>query len=67
MQPAQFKLLSVTKHIELFHRRYSGHVGVAKQRNGGHDGVPANPPGIELYFHANTYFCFSNPICLLVM
>ena len=21
-----------------------------------------NPPGIELYFYANTFFCFSNPI-----
>ena len=27
-----------------------------------------NPPGIELYFHANTFLCFmiSNPIWLLV-
>ena len=25
-----------------------------------------NPPGIELYFYANTFFCFSNPIWLLV-
>ena len=25
-----------------------------------------NPPGIELYFYANTCFCFSNPIWLLV-
>ena len=25
-----------------------------------------NPPGIELYFFANIFFCFSNPICLMV-
>ena len=25
-----------------------------------------NPPGIELYFYANTFFCFGNPIWLLV-
>ena len=25
-----------------------------------------NPPGIELYFYANTFLCFSNPIWLLV-
>ena len=25
-----------------------------------------NPPGIDLYFYANTFFCFSNPIRLLV-
>ena len=25
-----------------------------------------NPPGIELYFYANSFFCFSNPIWLLV-
>ena len=25
-----------------------------------------NPPGIELYFSTNTFFCFSNPIWLLV-
>ena len=24
------------------------------------------PPGIELYFYANTFFCFKNPIWLLV-
>ena len=24
-----------------------------------------NPPGIELYFYANTFFCFSNPIDLI--
>ena len=23
----------------------------------------ANPPGTELYFYANTFSCFSNPIC----
>ena len=26
----------------------------------------SNPPGIELYFYANTLFCFSSPIWLLV-
>ena len=26
-----------------------------------------NPPGIELYFYVNNFFCFSNPIWLLVM
>ena len=26
----------------------------------------ANPPGIELYFCANAFFCFSNTIWLLV-
>ena len=25
-----------------------------------------NPPGIKLYFYANTFFCFSNSIWLLV-
>ena len=25
-----------------------------------------NPLGIDLYFYANTFFCFSNPIWLLV-
>ena len=25
-----------------------------------------NPPGIDLDFYANTFFCFSNPIWLLV-
>ena len=25
-----------------------------------------NPPGIELFFYANTFFCFSNPLWLLV-
>ena len=25
-----------------------------------------NPAGIELYFYANTFFCFINPIWLLV-
>ena len=42
--------------------RHGGHVGVPKQRNGGHVGVPTKPLGIELYFYANTFFCFSKPI-----
>ena len=25
-----------------------------------------NPPGTELYFYANTFFCYSHPIWLLV-
>ena len=27
---------------------------------------PTNPPGIELYYHANVFFCFSGKTRLLI-
>ena len=43
-----------------------GHVGVPKQRNGGRVGVPANPSGMGLYYHANVLFCFDEKTRLLI-
>ena len=41
-------------------------IGVPIQRNNSNIGVPAQPLGIQLYFYANTFFCFIEPIWPLI-
>ena len=36
------------------------------KKKGGHIGVPTNPPGIELYSHADIFFCFSWKTCSFI-
>ena len=56
------KKIGLLSRLEMMPRSWcilDSDVGVPKQRNGGHVGVPTlNPPGIELYCYANVFFCF---------
>ena len=42
------------------------HIGVPNQRNGGMLVSPNNPPGVELYFYANVFFCLGWKTCSMI-
>ena len=48
------------------HEDHGGHVGIPENKEMAAMMVyQTNPPRLELYFYANTFFCLSNPIWLL--
>ena len=55
--------LKTVKSIKLFTWRYGSHIGVAKQWNGGHVGVPNQSCGSWTLFLWNTFFCTNTFLC----
>ena len=57
---AVLKILSITEHHRKANRVFSRDVMAAMLV------YPTNPPRIELYYHANIFFCFGGKTRLLI-